>query len=102
MPLNILNENRTFKLNVKPEDYGDLNQPLPDDIPKPNIGCGVHTDMCHGLIFSWIVNSEQAMNYNDVESTIASIRQYLTEDSGIIECKNGVTAKGCKYILNYS
>lgn len=89
-----------FGLNVKPENYGNLNKPLTDELPKPNVGCGIHTTMCQGLIFSWIVTSEQAMDYDDVEDTITSIRQYLTEDSGIVECKNGVTKKGHKYIYN--
>ena len=65
-----------FGLNVKPKDYGDLNKPLPDEIPRPNIGCGIHTEMCQGLIFSWIVTHEQAMDYDDVAGTIAAIRQY--------------------------
>lgn len=89
-----------FALKVKPKNYGNLNGKLPKEIPKPNKGCGIHTDMCQGLILSWIVDSEQAMDYDDIEATIALTRRYLTEDSGIVECKNGVTAKGYKYVYN--
>ena len=91
---------RAFELKVKPQNYGDLNQPLPDDLPKPNKGCGIHTNQCFGLILSWIVAPEEAMDYDSVEDTIATTRHYLTDDSGLIECNGGVTAKGHQYIYN--
>ena len=40
------------------------------------------------------------MDYDDVEGTITSTRELLTEDTGLVECRNGVTRKGHKYIYN--
>ena len=39
----IIKGKRAFKLKVKPKGYGNLNKPVPDEIPKPNVGCGIHT-----------------------------------------------------------
>lgn len=96
----IIKGKRAFKRKVKPKGYGNLNKPVPDEIPKPNVGCGIHTDKCQGLLFSWIVSQEEAMDYDDVEGTITSTRELLTEDTGLVECRNGVTRKGHKYIYN--
>ena len=52
----IVKGKRAFKLKVKPKDYGNLNKLLSDEIPKPNVGCGIHTEKCQGLIISWIVS----------------------------------------------
>ena len=42
---------KAFELKVKPDGYGDLNKPLPETVPKPNVGCGIRNDECFGLIF---------------------------------------------------
>lgn len=41
---------KAFELKVKPDEYGNLNKPLPDTVPKPNVGCGIRNDECFGLI----------------------------------------------------
>lgn len=43
---------KAFELKVKPDEYGNLNKPLPDTVPKPNVGCGIRNDECFGLIFA--------------------------------------------------
>ena len=35
---------KAFELKVKPDEYGNLNKPLPDTVPKPNVGCGIRND----------------------------------------------------------
>ena len=91
-------EFKSFELKVKPDEYGDLNKPLPDTVPKPNVGCGIRNDECFGLIFAWIVAPEEAMDYDSVEDTVKDVRLSLMENMGLLECKNGLTAKGHKYI----
>ena len=88
---------KAFELKVKPDEYGDLNKPLPDTVPKPNVGCGIRNDECFGLIFAWIVAPEEAMDYDSVEDTVKDVRLSLMENMGLLECKNGLTAKGHKY-----
>lgn len=78
--------------------YYNLNKPLPDTVPKPNVGCGIRNDECFGLIFAWIVAPEEAMDYDSVEDTVKDVRLSLMENMGLLECKNGLTAKGHKYI----
>lgn len=85
---------KAFELKVKPDEYGDLNKPLPDTVPKPNVGCGIRNDECFGLIFAWIVAPEEAMDYDSVEDTVKDVRLSLMENMGLLECKNGLTAKG--------
>ena len=89
---------KAFELKVKPDEYGNLNKPLPDTVPKPNVGCGIRNDECFGLIFAWIVAPEEAMDYDSVEDTVKDVRLSLMENMGLLECKNGLTAKGHKYI----
>lgn len=91
-------EFKSFELKVKPDEYGDLNKPLPDTVPKPNAGCGIRNDECFGLIFAWLVAPEEAMDYDSVEDTVKDVRLSLMENMGLLECKNGLTAKGHKYI----
>lgn len=91
-------EFKSFELKVKPDEYGDLNKPLPETVPKPNVGCGIRNDECFGLIFAWIVAPEEAMDYDSVEDTVKDVRLSLMENMGLLECKNGLTAKGHKYI----
>ena len=89
---------KAFELKVKPDEYGNLNKPLPDTVPKPNVGCGIRNDECFGLIFAWIVAPEEAMDYDSVEDTVKDVRLSLMENMGLLECKNGLTAKEHKYI----
>lgn len=89
-----------FEFNVKPENYVNLNSPLPKSIPKPNVGCGIRTETCDAIVISWIVDPKQAMNYDNVEGTINFLRQHLTDDMGIVDCKSGVTVNGHKFIYN--
>lgn len=39
-----------FELNVNPENYVNLNRPLPKSIPKPNVGCGIRTETCDAIV----------------------------------------------------
>ena len=73
---------KAFELKVKPDEYGDLNKPLPDTVPKPNVGCGIRNDECFGLIFAWIVAPEEAMDYDSVEDTVKDVRLSLMEEYG--------------------
>ncbi len=92
--------NKDFILNIQPKDYGNLNAPLPNEIPEPKKGCGLHTDSCKAIIFSWIVPTQDAMYYDSSDETIKLFRTQVNDNCGIIECKNGVTKKGNKYIYN--
>ena len=38
------------------------------------------------------------MDYDSVEDTVKDVRLSLMENMGLLECKNGLTAKGHKYI----
>ena len=70
---------KAFELKVKPDEYGNLNKPLPDTVPKPNVGCGIRNDECFGLIFAWIVAPEEAMDYDSVERSAFLIYCESTE-----------------------
>lgn len=92
---------KAFELKVKPDEYGNLNKPLPDTVPKPNVGCGIRNDECFGLIFAWIVAPEEAMDYDSVEDTVKDVRLSLMENMGLLECKNGLTAEGAQVHLRH-
>ncbi len=93
-------EKKSFDLKVKAKGFEELSFSLPKQLPQPNIGCRYITNSCDGLVFSWIVDSKQAMDYDSLEDTIRSLRDNLSENSGIIECKNGITKNGNKFIYS--
>ena len=90
-------EFKSFELKVKPDEYGDLNKPLPDTVPKPNVGCGIRNDECFGLIFAWIVAPEEAMDYDSVEDTVKDVRLSLMEN---METVQGLPKPEVSYLLN--
>lgn len=91
---------KKFTLKIKPKEYGKYKHRMPKQIPDPKKGCSILTDSCNGLVLSWIVPSSDAMNYDSVEDTIKVFRSQVDDNCGIIECKNGTTKKGYKYIYN--
>lgn len=93
-------EKKTFDLKVKEKGFEELSFSLPKQLPQPNRGYRYITNSCDGLVFSWIVKPEQAMNYDSIEDTIKLLRENLDENSGIIECKNGFTKNGNKFIYS--
>lgn len=96
----ILNQKIKFELKVQPKEYSPLNKKLPNEIPKPNYGCGIHTEACHAIIFSWILRDWTPMDYDSVQSVIDDLHENLDENRGIIEVENGITKNGYKYIYN--
>ena len=93
-------QDKTFGINVQPLDFGDIVLPGADEYPQPNIKCGIHTDNCHGIVFAWPVPEKATMPYDSVEEDLSGVREFLSENMGIIECKNGITAMGHKYIYH--
>lgn len=88
-----MNNNTQFELNVFPPFYSELNKPLPEDFPKPNVGCGIHTNLANGFVFSWIVSPEEAMIYDDVLGLIDALHESMDENTGIIEVDAGQQSK---------
>lgn len=96
----LFKKRKKFALKIKPKGYGKYKQPMPKEIPDPKKGCSILTDSCNGLVLSWIVPSSETMNYDSVEETVKIFRTQVGDNCGIIECKNGATKKGHKFIYN--
>ena len=98
----ILNEQKEFLLEIKPENYKDYTQALPDTIPNPKKGLTMDTQECNGMLIASMVPSSQTMDYHSKEMIIKCFHEGMTSQMALIECGVGLSNHGNNYAYRIS
>ena len=90
-------EVKDFLLNLKAENYEEINSSFIENLSDPKLGFQMQNDHCNGILVSFLVSSNEAMDYSSKENIIKGFHEAMTQNDALIECGVGKTEKGNSY-----
>lgn len=96
---NVLSGSKSQKI-VLPSNYEILNKKMPKEYgcPPDAVDYRLINDCTYGYLITYRVSDEESIPFDNLGGVIAEARDYLDENTGLIEIKNGDTKNNGKYV----
>ena len=95
-------EVKEFLLDLKAEKYEEINPTFLENLSDPKVGFQMRNDCCNGIVVSFFVSSNEAMDYSSKENIIKGFHEGMNQNDALIECGIGKTKKGNSYAYRIS
>ena len=96
----LISNNKGSKKLILPTNYEIINKKMPKEYgcPPDAVDYRMINDGTYGYVIKYQVTEEESIPFDNMESVIAEVREYLDDSMGLIEVKNGIAKNKGKYL----